>query len=621
MCGIAGYAGGNYPLADLKRMNRALTHRGPDDEGYFLAPGAGLAMRRLSIIDVKGGHQPMANADESVWTVFNGEIYNFQELRQDLLKKGYRFRTHHSDTETIVHAYQEYGPNFVTRLNGMFAIAIWDMRRRRLLLYRDRTGEKPLYLWPWKNSLFFASEIKSFLTLPFFTKKFNEKALFYYLSLKNSPRRHSFFQGVESLNPGEYLIFEKGQARKKTYWEIDASRPLRISEEDAAAEILRLLKDSVKYRMISDVPLGAYLSGGVDSSAVVGLMSRIRKKPVETFSLTYADTLAHKEKDQYWAFAMSKRFHTRHREYRMRFAEFDRHLGEVIRSFDEPFGGTISTFFLSKLIRKHVTVAVSGDGADELFGSYKIHRMAYPLHHLNEFRRRGIALNGLNARQKSLLGPFADNPAELLKIPGTKPFEWHASLGVFQDEEKNQLLTAKVLRKTTGESIRNFYRAAYQRVKTDDVLNQVLQVECQNLLPDQVLSFVDKLSMAHSVEVRPPFLDHRLVEFAFRLPGTLKIRNGINKFILKKAVRGLLPKELIERPKEGFILPYHFWMREYMCDRIAAVLSPRQLDRHGLFNPRYVADLLTHWRGGGLEAANKVFLLFVFQLWWDEYFN
>lgn len=621
MCGITGFVG-HFDASLLKKMNRTLTHRGPDEEGYFHRKDIGLAMRRLSIIDITSGHQPIPNEDQTVWTVFNGEIYNFLELRQELKKKGHRFRTDHSDTETIVHAYEEYGPEFVTRFNGMFAIALWDDRKKRLILYRDRLGEKPLYYWLQGKNLFFASEIKAILALPFFKKELNPEALFYYLSFKNSPRQHVFFEGVESLFPGQYAIFEKGRLVKKIYWEIDASKELKITEAEAADEIRALLKSSVRYRMISDVPLGAYLSGGVDSSAVVGYMSRIRKKPIETFSLTYKDDLPNKDSDRQAAALMSKRFSTRHREYQMSYEEFDQDLENILCAFDEPFGGTISTYFLSKLIRKHVKVAISGDGADELFGSYKAHRLAYPISQLNQFLKKGIDPYRLNAAQRHELFPFADKMDYLMKIRAPHPYQWHAHLSAFSDEEKRHLLGTRVAKQVSGLSLAGYYKKAYARTKTDDVLNQVLQVECQNLLPDQVLNFVDKLSMAHSVEVRPPFLDHRLVEFAFKLPGRMKInKDGITKHILKRAVSDVLPKQILERPKEGFILPYHFWMQRYMQAKIKTTLSVKNLKKHHYFDENQVQHLLEDYQSGGLEKANKIYLIFIFQLWWNRYFK
>lgn len=619
MCGIAGFAGKKYPLQVLRRMNQTLVHRGPDEDGFYIGEDIGLAMRRLSIIDVHSGHQPIANEDETVRTVFNGEIYNFRELREDLLAAGHRFRTHHSDTEVIVHAFEEYGDDFVKRLNGMFAIAIWDSRRHRLLLYRDRIGEKPLYFWLHNQQLFFSSEIKALLALPFFKRKVNDPALFYYLSLKHAPREFSFFQGIEQVNPGEKIVFENGRLTRSLYWEIDSTQTLRITENEAAEEIYRLLKDSVRYRMVSDVALGAYLSGGVDSSSVVGLMSRLVKQPIETFSLTYRDDLPHKAQDELWAARMSEKFNTRHRIYRMRASEFQDDFESVLNAFDEPFGGTISTYFLSKLIKRHVKVAISGDGADELFGSYKAHRLAYPMEALKQLIQAGKDPLSLTVKDRQKLRPFHAEVPYLMQIFGHHPSAWHSKLAVYSDEEKKKLFSSAMNRSLKDLSLCDYYEKAYLRCKSIDPLNQVLQMECQNLLPDQVLAFVDRLSMAHSVEVRPPFLDHRLIEFAFRLPGPLKIKNGVTKYILKKAVGKLLPKELLNRPKEGFILPYHFWMQKYMYAKIRSLLSPKALREHGYFNPRYVSRLLDDYRGGDLTQSNKIYLLLMFQIWWKKY--
>lgn len=621
MCGITGFIG-HHDRSLLVRMNRALRHRGPDEEGYRFTPPVALAMRRLSIIDVQSGHQPMANEKHTVWTVFNGEIYNFRELRLDLAKKGHHFRTDHSDTETIVHAYEEYGPEFVTKLNGMFAIAVWDDAKDELHLYRDRVGEKPLYFWQFKNDFFFASEIKSFLTVPFFKKKLNPRALFYYLSLKHAPRSECFFEGVESLAPGEHLVRDRnGRIKRSLYWEIDASHELKISELEAAEEIQRLLKSSVQYRMISDVPLGAYLSGGVDSSAVVGIMSRFRKKALDTFSLTYRDGLSNKEMDRASAFQMAKRYRTVHREYKLGVQEFWDDLDNVIGGFDEPFGGTVSTFFLSKLIRKHVKVAISGDGADELFGSYRIHRLAYPLARLNDLTGGKGDISRLNSNQRRDIEAYGFPLDYLARFRGKDPANWHSKLSVFSENEKMKLLSKNVRSKTSGCSTLGYYKEVYSRSRSHDVLNRVLQVECQNLLPDQVLCFVDRLSMAHSVEVRPPFLDPRLVEFAFKLPGSMKIKHGVTKCILKRALRGILPQSIIRRPKEGFILPYHYWMKEYLHDKISRILCAERLKKHGLFNIAYVESLLEDANFESLGHANKVYLLLMFQLWWEKYWE
>jgi asparagine synthase (glutamine-hydrolysing) len=503
----------------------------------------------------------------------------------------------------------------------MFAIAVWDDVRKKLFLYRDRLGEKPLYYYQRGNDVFFASEIKAILTLPFFRRQMNEEALFYYLSLKHTPRQACFFKGIQVLAPGAYIAFDRQGLKEKQYWQIDSSRELKIDEHDATAEIMRLLKSSVKYRMISDVPYGAYLSGGLDSSTVVALMSRLVKEPVRTFSLTYADSLENKERDQYWAFRMAQKFHTDHREYQMGFQEFFGDLNKIVNAFDEPFGGTISTFFLSKLIRRHVKVAISGDGADELFGSYKAHRLAYPIFFLNKFVAMGYDPMRLSRKRRSFLQPFDQDIPFLLKIKAKYPWQWHSKLTVYSDSEKRLLFNDQMQRKTTSFRIEDYYRKIYQQAKSDDPLNNVLHVECAHLLPDQILTFVDRLSMAHSVEVRPPFLDHSLVEFVFKLPGALKIKMGETKYILKKTAEGILPSKLIYRSKEGFILPYHFWMNHYMNKQIRFFLNKKNLRKHGFFNEAYVDQLVNSFQTEGLNGTNKVLLLLMFQIWWDKYFE
>jgi asparagine synthase (glutamine-hydrolysing) len=396
MCGICGFSG--TPDGDaLRSMANAIAHRGPDNSGYWDAPDISLGIRRLAIVDLETGQQPVFSEDGSIAVVFNGEIYNHPELRKELQAAGHQFRTHHSDTETLVHAYEEYGDDFLHRLNGMFAIALWDSRRKRLLLARDRAGIKPLYFGRFGGRLLFASEIKSLLAHPAVQRKPNYRALYHYFSLKNIPSPWSAFDGIEQLRPGERVIWESSTLRRERWWVSRfGDKDEKIDDLEAAARIRELLEDAVRLRMRSDVPFGAYLSGGIDSSSVVALMSRIDGRRMQTFSLVYADDFAHKSADQEHARLVARQYGTDHHEYVLTAKDVIDSFDAVTEAFDEPFSGVTSTYFVTRLISQHVKVALSGDGADELFGSYLAHRLAQPARQPDRGRARHVAALSLS---------------------------------------------------------------------------------------------------------------------------------------------------------------------------------------------------------------------------------
>lgn len=617
MCGICGFTGAPAPDA-LRRMANAVAHRGPDDAGYWDGADVSLGMRRLAIVDLETGQQPVFNEDESIAVVFNGEIYNHSALRAELEAAGHRFRTHHSDTETLVHLYEEYGDDFLHRLNGMFAIALWDGRRQRLLLARDRAGVKPLYLARSGGRLLFASEIKSLLAHPAIERKPNYRALYHYFGLKNIPAPMSAFDGIEQLRAGERAVFERGTLRRERWWSLRFEEDASIGEADAAGCIRGLLEDSVRLRMAADVPFGAYLSGGVDSSAVVALMSRIGGRRIQTFSLVYADEFDNKSSDQRFARLVADRYGTDHHEYVLTAAAVVESLDDVVRAFDEPFSGVTSTYFVTRLIARHVKLALSGDGADELFGSYLAHRLAQPLHHFPALRQR---LSRLSAAETDLLRPYQDQSDYLESILtlGDEAAR-RASLSLWPDASKQELLSDKMLALCAGESTEALFRASYGACGTADPLNRALACDFGNLLPDQVLAFVDRLSMAHSVEVRPPFLDYRLMEFAARLPGPMKIKNGRGKHILKEAVRGLIPDEILDRPKEGFVLPVDAWLRKELRPIAETVLAPERLALHGLLRPEAVRQTMETHFAGTANRGPRLWNLLMFQRWWERYF-
>jgi asparagine synthase (glutamine-hydrolysing) len=615
MCGICGFTGDANRQA-LRGMADAIVHRGPDDAGYWEGPEASLGMRRLSIVDVATGRQPVFNEDRSIAVVFNGEIYNHRQLRSDLEAAGHRFYTHHSDTETLVHLYEEHGDDFLNRLNGMFAIALWDSRRRRLLLARDRAGVKPLYFARCAGQLVFASEIKSLLAHPDIARKPNYAALYHYFSLKNVPSPLSAFEGIEQLRPGERAIYEDGVLRRERWWSLRFDEQATMDEATAAEQIRALLEDAVRLRMQADVPFGAYLSGGLDSSSVVALMSRIGGRRVETFALTYADDFPHKNADRDSARQISRLYDTDHHECVLTASDVQESIDAITDSFDEPFSGVTSTYFVTRLISRHVKVALSGDGADELFGSYLAHRLARPLHHFPALSGR---INDLSEAEVELLRPYQDQPDFLRAIArhGNEASR-RASLALWSDAEKKALLSDRMLALAT-ESTESLFRQAYEASGTSDPLNRALACDFSMLLPDQVLAFVDRLSMAHSVEVRPPFLDYRLVEFSAKLPGTMKIKGGRSKHILKEAMRGLVPDEIIDRPKEGFVLPVDAWLRKELRPLAEQCLAPDRLGLHGLLRPEAVHRLMQAHFSGAENHGARIWNLLMFQKWWERY--
>ena len=607
----------------MESMNQTIVHRGPDDDGYYADEFMNLGMRRLSIVDLESGKQPICNEDCSIWVVFNGEIYNHLELRKGLEQKGHRFRTHHSDTEVVVHLYEEYGEKWPQKVNGMFGLALWDKKKMKLFLYRDRIGKKPLY-YAYKNGgIVFASEIKAILKHPAVSKDLDSRALYQYFGLKNISAPRTAFEDIKQVLPGSFVIWRDGGIETQAYWRLNFSSPLEdITEKEAADHLFELFEDAVKIRMQCDVPFGAYLSGGVDSSSVVAIMGRHHSRKVTTFCLGYEDQpngqFAGKMQDIYYAREMSRRLGTDHHEFIITADQFAETMPAVLSAFDEPFSGTVSTYFLSILIKEHVKVALSGDGADELFGSYLAHRLAFPIEKYMELTKRvqgPIEWRDLSEEEKLSFRPF-DNLESfcfLQSMASPSISEWRRRLSVFSEEEKQQLLTKDFLEAVGTSPPENVYDALEKDLTATDALNKSLEIDQKELLPNQVLPFVDRLSMAHSVEVRVPYLDYRIIEFANRLPGYFKIKNGFVKHIHKLAMEKLLPRELLRRPKEGFVQPIYSWMRTslggWMHETLGALPSE-------IFNQEYVKGLLKRYHTREENQNAKLWNLMCFGIWY-----
>jgi asparagine synthase (glutamine-hydrolysing) len=590
MCGICGVFG----RADrdvVERMLAAIRHRGPDDEHIVSGDGFTMAAARLSIIDVHGGRQPLANEDGNVTASQNGEIYNFAPLREELLARGHRLRTR-NDTEVLPHLWEDDGCGLPKRIDGMFAVSVWDSKKQIGLLARDRIGKKPLYYWQHDGALYYASELKALLTVPAFDRRLNLQALHHYLSYKHVPHPLTIFEDVSILPPAHQLVYEPGVApRIERYWRASFAprEPAPGGEEEIVDELIERLKDGVSRRLVSDVPVGFFLSGGIDSSLVTALASEVAGARIQTFTLTYEDasTTEGKEQDRRWARWTAEHFATDHREETITCADYPAAIRRILRSFDEPFAGVVSTYFLAEAMARHVKVAVSGDGADELFGSYRSHRMAFP---------------------------EADK--------GEEPdWQWRARLLVLSENEKSRLYSPQMREAVAGTSTELHLRGAFDHLTARDPLNRILEAEFGGIFPDQVLTYADRLSMAHALEIRSPFLDTAVVDFVTSLPGNLKIRDGETKYLLKKAALRYFPEDMIRRPKEGFLMPITSWLLGHLQPWVRETLSAERLRLHNLFDAGQVARLVDRLRERGADYTdvNRVLVLAIFQEWYELY--
>lgn len=593
MCGIAGVFGkGDRDL--VEQMLASLRHRGPDDGFVLSGDRYTIGARRLSIVDIEGGRQPLANEDGSIVAAQNGELYNFPELREALLEKGHRLRTR-TDTEVLPHLWEDHGEELPRHVDGMFALAVWDDNQQRGFLARDRMGKKPLYYWEQHGALYFASELKALLVIPGFERRLNYEALHHYLGYKHVPHPLTIFEGVRILPPAHRLVFRPGTSSiVSRYWSLSfaSEEGAPPTEREAAEQLLVRMRTAVRRRLMSDVPVGFFLSGGIDSSLTTVLAAEVAPARVQTFTLIYEDaaTTDGKEQDRKWARWVAERYGTEHHEETIATSSYPDSLRKILRSFDEPFAGVVSTYFLAQRMARHVKVAVAGDGADELFGSYLSHRLA------------------AGAQASLDVGEEPD-------------WSWRARLMVLSDEEKLSLYTADVRSQLLACSTRDHVRAAFSNLTARDPLNRVLEAEWNGIFPDQVLTFVDRLSMAHSLEVRSAFLDTDVVQYVARLPGSLKIRDGQTKYVLKQAALRYFPEEMVRRPKEGFLMPVARWMAGRLQPWVRATLSPARLAAHGLFDPRRVDDLVNRGCRPGADHrdVNKVLALLIFQEWYEMY--
>jgi asparagine synthase (glutamine-hydrolysing) len=594
--------------SELRTMCDTIAHRGPDDDGFYLSHGVGLGMRRLAIIDLSTGTQPVHNEDRTVWVVFNGEIYNYRELRQRLLTRGHRFYTE-TDTEVIVHLYEERGALCVEDLRGMFAFAVWDENRRRLLIARDRLGVKPLYYAEIGGRLLFASEIKSLLTLPEVPRDLNWESVGHLFTFLSTPPRESILSGVHKLEPGHVLLASRQEGlRTDRYWQLHFQPDRQRSEGESIDELRGLLEESVRLRMVSDVPVGAFLSGGIDSSAVVATMARLSDAPVRTFSIGFDE----QDYDELrYARVVAERFKTQHYEMVLE-PDALSVLDEITWYLDEPFGDSsaIPTYFVSKLAAEHVKVVLSGDGGDELFAGYDRYRV------FDRERR----FDRLPASVRKAMGVLASVLPE-----GVRGRRWlgHIALSglgryldastLFRHEQQRKLFRPEVYARFAHYDPWQVLADALPS-RPMDWLSTLQYIDFKSYLPLDILTKVDRMSMAHSIEAREPLLDHRLVEFAATLRPDQRLRDQTGKYLFKRALRETLPDAIIDRPKRGFAIPLGRWFRGRLAGFVRDLLLDRGSRAREIVDVKYVEELLRrHERGRDLDL--HLWTLISFELW------
>jgi asparagine synthase (glutamine-hydrolysing) len=626
MCGIAGFisndrdtpAGPRELLLD--QMCRVIKHRGPDEQGTLVKGRAALGMRRLSIIDLKSGQQPIYSEDGNLAIVFNGEIYNYRELKADLESRGHTFKTN-SDTETIVHAFEEFGAACLDRLRGMFAFAIWNFREESLFIARDRTGKKPLFysLTPSGNFVF-GSELKVLLTHGEIERKIDLGAMDAYLSFGYVPEEFCIFRGVDKLAPGHYLEFKNEKVFTKKYWDFSYGKPTGIKTEAEYVELLReKIRDAVRVRLISEVPLGAFLSGGVDSSAVVAMMSQLLETPVKTFSIGFNEDSFSELK---YARVTAEHFGTEHHEFIVT-PDLVEVIDDLVCHFDEPFADSsaLPTFMVSKLAREFVTVALSGDGGDELFAGYS--------RYVTDKKRSGYSKLPAFVRE----GLFQTASERLPQGAPGRNFLYNTSLDAigryidsvshFNPLRKNALYAREFSAKLNGNFGRGdkIFRQIAESVSTGNPIDNLLYLDSKTYLPGDILTKVDRMTMANSLEARVPLLDHELIEFVTQIPASLKMKGTETKYIFKRAMEGIVPQEILYRKKQGFGVPIGAWINVELRDRIHDTLNDSRTLARGYFDKSYIRNLLDEHSRNRRDHSHSLWMLWMLELWHREFYD
>lgn len=623
MCGIAGkfrFSGDPVDPAEISRMCGRIVHRGPDAEGVHVGPWIGLGQRRLSIIDLSDrANPPLSNEDGTIWIVLNGEIYNYRELREELIGRGHVFGTA-SDTEVIVHAYEEFGPDCVSRFNGMFAFALWDGRQRRLFAARDRFGEKPFFYAPTGRTLVFGSQPKTILEDPDLTAEPDFAAIDAYLTLQYVPSPASAFAGIRKLPPGHILLCgTDGRLRIEPYWAPPAPAPSSAGREMLRRRLRDRLEEAVASRMVADVPVGAFLSGGIDSATVVALMARYSSAPVKTFSIGFGEPGFN---ELPFAAMVARRYGTDHRELVVEPGD-GALVTELVRHYNEPFADSsaLPTYYVSALARSEVTVALSGDGGDESFGGYERYGRVLAWQAVDRvpaaIRRAGAgAVRALaEALPDPNLGARMERAATM--VEADLPERYRLQFSTFKPQEKRALYTPEFRSKLAEPGAAgDLFLAA-----NDDPLAWMTRHDQRHYLPDCLMVKADIASMAHSLELRAPLLDHRLVEFAATIPSGLKRNGHEGKLILKEAVADLLPPALLDRPKTGFGIPLAHWLRTSWSDLLRATLCDDRAARRGIFDPQRLALMVDQHLAGSRDWSNRLWAALMLELWFREFID
>jgi asparagine synthase (glutamine-hydrolysing) len=632
MCGICGILSFNHNEVQesvLIQMRDEMRHRGPDAEGIFVnkSKKVGFGFRRLAIIDLSpAANQPMCNQDQTIWIVFNGEIYNHLEIRKELEKLGYKYKTR-SDTETIIYAYEEFGIDFIHKLNGMFAIAIWDERKKLFIAYRDRIGKKPFYYTFQNGQFVFASEIKSIFRHPTIRKELNLNALSNYLTFLIPPSPETMFDGIKKLPAGHRLILnENGEIKIEEYYDVlnSENEELETNENVIKENIVRLLRQSIKDRMISDVPFGVFLSGGIDSSTNVALMSELMDRPVDTFSIGYKDFKEHNEFN--FARKVAEIFKTNHHEILIDAKDALDFFPNLVYHQDEPLADPvcIPLYFVSKLARENGTIVVQvGEGSDEEFAGYPWMLRELRLTKINQYLFKNFP-SILNKALYSITNKLWSPEGKLLeldyirRIKDYQEIYWGGAVN-FTIEHKKKLLIKNL--NNSYELVKRVYEKYKSKSNVDDPLRQMIYLEFKNRLPELLLMRVDKMAMATSVEARVPFLDYRLVEYSFKIDSKIKIKNYITKYILKKSVEGIIPNEIIYRKKQGFAAPMNYWLRNELSNFTKHYLLNSNIHKLNLFNKDFIKFLIESPLSNRYDFVQNTWNLLNLFMWYDYWFE
>lgn len=624
ICGIINFSGKPIEPQILSSMNNTLMHRGPDDEGYFFDNTAGASCgfghRRLSIIDLYTGKQPIHNEDQTIWIVYNGEIYNFQELRHDLEKQGHKFYTK-TDTEVIVHLYEQLGPECLEKLRGMFSFAIWDKKQKQLFLARDRIGKKPLNYYVDQNRLIFASETKAILKAENIIPELDLEAMHYYLTYQYVPAPYTMFKNIKKLLPAHYLIWNKSGLVIKKYWQVNFSDKINITEQDAAGQLMEQLKEATRLRLVSDVPLGVFLSGGMDSSAVVALMHLLKAPSIETFSIGFAER---EYNELPYARQVAKLFNCKHHALLIK-PKMLEILPKLIWHYNEPFGdySCIPTYYVALMAKEYVKVVLTGDGGDESFAGYQryaVFKQTKFLDLIPVFLRKALGTSYKILPNSPEMRSFFWQLKRFLKfMPYPDVRRYGGWMCCFDEDEKNSLYHNNITSALRNIDPLKLLENIYNKSHAQGLIDKIIATDILTYLPDDLLVKTDIATMANSLEARSPFLDHKIIEFGATVPENLKLNNTISKFILKQAFKHILPREILNRNKKGFGIPMGQWFRTDLKKYLTETLYSSKLIQDNILNKQFIDNIINVHMSGSEDYGYKLWNLLNLELWYDTF--